>query len=49
EENFLFATGLESGRLVSYRVNVDTGELEPLEIYAIGRAPMWVLIARPVG
>lgn len=49
EGNFLFATGLESGRLVSYRVNGDTGELEPLEIYAIGKAPMWVLIARPVG
>ncbi len=49
EGNFLFAAGLESGRLVSYRVNVDTGELEPLEIYAIGKGPMWVLIARPVG
>jgi len=49
EGNFLFAAGLESGRLVSYRVNGDTGELEPLETYAIGKAPMWVLITRPAG
>ncbi|MFC1941355.1 lactonase family protein [Chloroflexota bacterium] len=49
EGNFLFAAGLESGRLASYRVNGDTGELEPLETYAIGRAAMWVLITRPAG
>ena len=49
EGDFLFAAGLESGRLASYRVNVDTGELEPLETYAVGKAPMWVLIARPAG
>ncbi len=49
EGNFLFAAGLESGRLVSYRVNGDTGELEPLETYTVGKEPMWVLITRPVG
>jgi len=49
EGDFLFAAGLESGRLVSYRVNGDTGELEPLETYAVGKAPMWVLITRPAG
>ena len=42
--NFLYAAGLESGRLASYRVNQDTGGLEPLEVYPIGKAPMWVLI-----
>lgn len=47
--NFLFAAGLESGRLASYRVNRDTGQLEPLEIYTVGKAPMWVLITRPPG
>jgi len=49
EGNFLFAAGLESGRLVSYRVNGDTGELEPLEAYAVGKAPIWVLVTRPAG
>ena len=42
--NFLYASGLESGRLASYRVNQDSGALEPLNVYDIGRAPMWVLI-----
>ncbi|MFC1928530.1 lactonase family protein [Chloroflexota bacterium] len=49
EGNFLFATGLESGRMVSYRISGNTGELEPLETYTIGKAPMWVLITRPTG
>ena len=44
EENFLFAAGLHSGRLASYRINGKTGELEPLEIYTVGKGPMWVLI-----
>ena len=42
--NYLYASGLETGRLASYRVNQDSGELEPLEIYDIGREPMWVTI-----
>ena len=42
--NFLYAAGLESGRLASYRVNQNTGELEPGEVYPIGKGPMWVLI-----
>ncbi|MCI0439248.1 MAG: lactonase family protein [Chloroflexi bacterium] len=40
---FLYAAGLESGRLASYRV-ADDGALDPLEIYDVGKAPMWVLI-----
>ena len=43
EGTFLFAAGQESGRLASYRVNGITGELEPLETYALGNRPMWVL------
>ncbi len=43
--NFLYAAGLESGRLASYRVNQDNGQLEPLEVYPIGKGPMWVLIS----
>ena len=42
--NFLYVAGLESGRLASYRVNPSTGNLEPLEVYPLGKAPMWVLI-----
>ena len=42
--NFLYVAGLESGRLASYRVNPSTGNLEPLEVYQLGKAPMWVLI-----
>ncbi len=42
--NFLFAAGSETNRLASYRVNGDTGELTPLEIYTVGKRPMWVLI-----
>ena len=45
EGNFLFAAGSESGRLASYRVNADSGELTPLEIYSAGKRPMGVLMA----
>ena len=43
EGKFLFAAGSASGRLASYRVNGETGELTPLETYAVGNRPMWVL------
>ena len=42
--NFLYVAGLESGRLASYRVDTSTGRLEPLEVYPLGKTPMWVLI-----
>ncbi len=42
--NFLFAAGLESGRLASYKIDTATGKLEPLESYTVGGSPMWVLI-----
>ncbi len=41
--NFLFAAGLESGRLASYRVNADTGVPEELETFTVGSRPMRVL------
>ena len=44
EGKFLFAAGSESGRLASYRINSDTGELTPLETYSVGNRPMWVLV-----
>jgi 6-phosphogluconolactonase len=42
--NFLFAAGQESGRLAAYRINGDTGALIPLETYALGNRPVWVLV-----
>ena len=43
EGKFVFAVGSVSGRLASYRINGDTGELTPLETYAVGNRPSWVL------
>jgi 6-phosphogluconolactonase len=41
---FVVSAGSETDRLASYRVNVDSGELIPLETYLVGKRPMWVLI-----
>jgi 6-phosphogluconolactonase (cycloisomerase 2 family) len=46
ESTFLFAAGNQSGRLASYRINGETGALTPLETYAVGQRPMWVLMTR---
>ena len=43
EGRFLFVAGLETGNLASYRINSETGDLTPLEIYPVGKRPMWVL------
>ena len=32
------------GRLAAYRIDARTGMLEPLQTYAVGERPMWVLI-----
>ena len=42
--SFLYAAGLESGRLACYRVNPNDGNLEPRQVYEVGNGPMWVLI-----
>ena len=39
---FVFSAGSATGMLASYSVG-DTGELTPLEKYAVGERPMWVL------
>jgi 6-phosphogluconolactonase len=44
EAKFVFAAGSESGRLASYRIDGGTGGLAPMEIYTVGKRPMWVLI-----
>ena len=43
EGRFLFAAGLESENLASYRINGQTGALVLLEVYSVGKRPMWVL------
>ena len=45
EGNFLFAAGTASGRLASYRLNGDSGELTPLKTYSVGKRLAWVLVA----
>ena len=42
----LYVAGESSGRIASYRVDPESGTLEPLELYDVGRMPMWVLTAR---
>lgn len=42
EGRFLFAAGLDSGRLSSYRISSD-GRLELPRTFALGQGPMWVL------
>ena len=42
EGRFLFAAGLDSGRLASFRIGPD-GRLAPLRISDLGEGPMWVL------
>jgi 6-phosphogluconolactonase len=46
EGHFVFAAGTASGRLASYRIHQETGGLTPLETYAVGNRPAWVLITR---
>jgi 6-phosphogluconolactonase (cycloisomerase 2 family) len=46
EGHFVFAAGSASGRLASYRIQGETGELTPLTTYAVGQRPMAVLVTR---
>jgi len=40
--DFLFAAGLDTGRLASYRISED-GTLDPCGVIEVGQSPMWVL------
>jgi 6-phosphogluconolactonase len=45
---FLFAAGLESGRLAAYRIDSENGTLRHLETCDVGSSPMWVtILSRP--
>lgn len=39
---YLYAAGLESGRLGAHRIDAGSGSLEPIKTYPLGRRPMWV-------
>ena len=43
--NFLYVTGLETGNIIGFRVDQQSGALTRLETHAVGSLPMWVLIA----
>jgi 6-phosphogluconolactonase len=47
--NFLYAAGLESGRLTAFRIDGGSGRLEALTTYPLGTRPMWVLTLRLAG
>jgi 6-phosphogluconolactonase len=46
---FLYAAGLESGRLAAYRIDQGSGTLQPLKTYPVGARPMWVMIVQLAG
>ena len=49
QDKFLFSAGQESGRMASFSVNQNSGELTPLEIYPLGNRPAWVSITELPG
>ena len=40
---FMYAAGLDSGKIAAYRVNKAWGGLDRIATYDVGRDPMWVL------
>ena len=46
---FAFSAGQESGRMATFSINADSGELSPLETYALGNRPAWVSIIELAG
>ncbi len=49
QDKFLFSAGQESGRMASFSVNQNSGELTPLETYPLGNRPAWVSITELTG
>jgi 6-phosphogluconolactonase len=43
---FLFAAGIGSGKMASYRIDANTGDLVPLKVYDVGKQPMWILVLK---
>ena len=49
QDKFLFSAGQESGRMASFSVNPDSGEVTPMETYPLGNMPAWVSITELQG
>lgn len=43
---FLLSAGQNTGRLATYRIDRDTGALEPLATHPVGAAPLWILFVQ---
>lgn len=41
---FLYSAGIDSGRLAAFSMDQVKGTLSPIQVYDVGKAPMWVLI-----
>jgi 6-phosphogluconolactonase len=41
-EGYLYSAGQNTGRVVSYRRDADSGALEMLERYDVGKTPLWI-------
>lgn len=39
---FVYSAGQKSGRLASYRIDANSGALEPMEVYEVGDGPLWI-------
>jgi len=44
QDKFPFSAGQESGRMASFSVTPDTGELTPIETYPLGNRLAWVSV-----
>jgi len=42
-------SGGTAGRMVTYRIDADTGKMTPLDAYDAGNGPMWILMTRLTG
>ena len=42
-DSVLVAAGQDAGRLASYRIDLESGNLDPLDVIQIGERPSWVL------
>ena len=49
QDKFLFSAGQESGRMASFSINPDTGQLTPMETYPLGNRPTWASIVELTG
>jgi len=49
QDKFLFSAGQDSGRMASFAINPDSGDLTALDIYPLGNGPCWISITELPG